>query len=174
MSRGRSLHQISSNTTMIVLLSNYNGTGIVKAVSPRSGNQWLSVAKWNKRDEKDPLSRCILHAFTFTRNFHLRNNPLLRTYFDDQCGRLNLTSSVFLLILSTSLYMIRNAILLGFVYTNELEIIRKKKQTIRGNYREAVGGWLCCFLEASFARRKGTYNVSTKQPGLEGTHRDVG
>lgn len=127
MSRGRSLHQISSNTTMIVLLSNYNGPGIVKAVSPRSGNQWLSVAKWNKRDEKDPLSRCILHAFTFTRNFHLRNNPLLRTYFDGQCGRLNLTSSVFLLILSTSLYMIRNAILLGFVYTNELEIIRKKK-----------------------------------------------
>lgn len=77
MSWGRSLHQISSNTTMIVLLSNYNGPGIVKAMSPRSGNQWLSVAKWNKRDEKNPLSRFILHAFTFTRNFHLRNNPLL-------------------------------------------------------------------------------------------------
>lgn len=123
MSWGRSLHQISSNTTMIVLLSNYNGPGIVKAMSPRSGNQWLSVAKWNKRDEKDPLSRFILHAFTFTRNSHLRNNPLLCIYFDGHCGRLSI---VFLLILSTSLYMIRNAILLGFVYTNELEIVRKK------------------------------------------------
>lgn len=134
--------------------------------SPRSGKSMTeSQSDTNGMKRIYVLQpRFIFHRFAFIPRFHLRDS-----------GRY------------PPPYLVAGAVSFHFIlffhsnsipsplptHTNQLETIERRegKRPFRGRI---IADADVAFLETSLERRKGTYSVSTKQPGLERTHRDVG